>query len=196
MRADSSLKVLLSSNCYHIASLNSCCCLAAWVSMQALQLVLASRNYLSFPVMGKHFSFPTFFDEFASIVFFVLKSGANLCCFKGAELRQRTKSLWKISPGNNVVFFSSKPSLCRWLPWFSCLHLGDFQLHSSVALGHLLLAHLSALSCLHIRQCCMSTHCFTAEALDVCSSAGVLCAAKAQKPTFSYFSISLFFLPK
>lgn len=63
------------------------------VSMQALQLVLASRNYLSFPVMGKHFSFPTFFDEFASIVFFVLKSGANLCCFKGAELRQHTKSL-------------------------------------------------------------------------------------------------------
>lgn len=163
------------------------------VSMQALQLVLASRNYLSFPVMGKHFSFFTFFDEFASIVFFVLKSGANLCCFKGAELRQRTKSLWKISPGNNVVFFSSKPSLCRWLPWFSCLHLGDFQLHSSVALGHLLLAHLSALSCLHIRQCCMSTHCFTAEALDVCSSAGVL--PKPRNQRFLIFQSVFFFFP-
>lgn len=38
--------------------------------------------------------------------------------------------------------FFSKPSLCRWLAWFSCLHLGDFQLHSSAVLGHLLLAHL------------------------------------------------------
>lgn len=63
------------------------------VRMQALQLVLASKNYLSFLVMEKHFFSHVFFDEFSNIVFFLLKSVANLCYSKGAELRRCTKSL-------------------------------------------------------------------------------------------------------
>lgn len=105
--------------------------------------------------------------------------------FQEGRIKAMHKEPLKKSTLGTMWCFFSKPSLCRWLAWFSCLHLGDFQLHSSAALGHLLLAHLSAPSCLHIRQCCTSTRSFAAGAM----SAHLLVCCVLPKPRNQCFPV-------